>query len=69
MDVGYRYTYYIAADIRHHRSVNTEPLIRFWQDSFKVQVQARTNNIEVHIDGGLPLWFLCNFVLRFGRTS
>lgn len=56
MDVSYRDRMVnIAAEIRRRHPVNTEPLIRFWEDNFKVQVQARTSNIEVHQDEGLSV--------------
>ncbi|KXN90036.1 Meiotic recombination protein rec8 [Leucoagaricus sp. SymC.cos] len=32
------------------QGINAESLRRYWQDNFKVQVQARTSNIEVHLD-------------------
>jgi len=56
MDVSYRDRMVnIAAEIRRRHQVNTEPLIRFWEDNFKVQVQARTSNIEIHQDEGLSV--------------
>jgi hypothetical protein len=33
-------------------AVNAEPLVHFLQNNFKVQVQARTNTIEIYRDPG-----------------
>ncbi|KAF9453831.1 hypothetical protein P691DRAFT_771123 [Macrolepiota fuliginosa MF-IS2] len=39
---------------RAPRGISAKPLVRFWQNNFKVQVQARTNNIDIHLDREPP---------------